>query len=78
MSGSKKTGVKRVSNQNWNNYFTCEQTKTCVGLAQNITCFYQLTLHVIRLDERTGSIFILAGDNLGISVFKDGNWRFEQ
>ena len=64
-------------NPNWNNYFTSEQSKTCVGLAQNITCFYQLTIHMIRLDERTNSIFILAGENLGISVLNDGSWRFE-
>jgi hypothetical protein len=49
-----------------------------LGLAQNITCLYQLPIHVIRLDECTNNIFILAGENLGISVFKDGNWRFEQ
>ncbi len=32
---------------------------------------------MIRLDERTNSIFILAGDDLGISVLTDGSWRFE-
>lgn len=67
----------RVFSANWDNYFTCKQTKACVGLLQNITCFYQLTIHMIRLDERTNSIFILAGEELGISVLTDGSWRFE-
>ncbi len=61
-----------------NNHYTNEQAKVCVGLAQNITCLYQLPIHIIRLDERTNNIFILAGEGLGISIFKDGNWRFEQ
>jgi hypothetical protein len=67
-----------VFNPSDNHHYTNEQAKICVGLAQNITCLYQLPIHVIRLDERTNNIFILAGENLGISVFKDGNWRFEQ
>ncbi|MGF1674302.1 MAG: hypothetical protein ACFCUV_11555 [Rivularia sp. (in: cyanobacteria)] len=60
-----------------NDYYTNIQAKVCVRLAQNITCFYQLPVHVIRLDERTNNIFILAGNNLAISILKDGIWRFE-
>ncbi len=66
-----------MTSSSQNDYYTNAQAKSCVRLAQNITCFYQLPIHVIRLDERTNNIFILAGEDLGISVLKDGNWRFE-
>jgi thiamine pyrophosphokinase len=61
----------------FNNQYTNEQAKICLILAQNITCLYQLPIHIIRLDERTNNIFILAGDDLAITIFQDGIWEFE-
>ncbi|WP_414652773.1 DUF6888 family protein [Gloeocapsopsis dulcis] len=31
---------------------------------------------VVRLDERTGNIFILAGDNIQIEIFRNDRRRF--
>jgi hypothetical protein len=30
---------------------------------------------MVRLDERTGKLFILAGDDLEILISRDGNWE---
>lgn len=59
------------------NYYTSVQAKTCVRQAQIVTCLFQRPIHITRLDERTSDVFILAGENIGITVFQDGNWRFE-
>ncbi len=45
-------------------------------LAQNITCVYQLSIEIIRLDERTKNIFILVGNDLAITIFQNGRWEF--
>ncbi|MEO0840697.1 MAG: hypothetical protein AAF063_17560 [Cyanobacteria bacterium J06643_5] len=63
------------SSQNF--YYTNVQAQSCVRLAQNITCFYQLPIHIVRLDERTKNIFVLFGEDIAVSVLKDGIWRFE-
>ncbi|WP_041918692.1 DUF6888 family protein [Gloeocapsa sp. PCC 7428] len=54
---------------------TAEQGIICVTLCQSITNMFTL-IAVVRLDERTGNIFILAGDNIQIEIFRNGRWRF--
>ena len=55
---------------------TPEQNKICVILSQNLTRF--LPIFIIRLDERTGYIYILAGEENGIIIFRNGKWRYDQ
>ncbi|WP_375340608.1 hypothetical protein [Okeania sp. SIO3I5] len=31
---------------------------------------------MVCIDERTGNLFILAGDNIEIEIHLDGTWRF--
>ncbi|WP_442946437.1 MULTISPECIES: DUF6888 family protein [Nostoc cyanobionts] len=31
---------------------------------------------IVRLDERTGNIFILSGNEIEILISRDGNWRY--
>lgn len=31
---------------------------------------------MVRLDERNGKVFILAGEDIQILVSRDGNWEF--
>lgn len=54
---------------------TVEQALKCVYLCQSLTTAY-LSIDILRLDERTGEIFILSGKEIEILVSHDGNWRF--
>jgi hypothetical protein len=55
---------------------TPAQESKCFILCQNLTDKY-LVIHVIRLDERTGEIYILAGQETEILIFRNGEWRYE-
>jgi len=57
-------------------YPTSAQTLTCFIRCQAITTLL-MPIHIVRLDERTGNIYILAGEELEITISRDGNWKFE-
>ncbi|MFH7027747.1 MAG: DUF6888 family protein [Heteroscytonema crispum UTEX LB 1556] len=44
-------------------------------LCQSLTNFYH-SVEILRLDERTGNIYIFAGEELQIEVERDGSWIF--
>lgn len=54
---------------------TAEQNKQCFILCFWLTKLY-LPIHLVRLDERTGRIFILAGDENAIEIHPNGKWRY--
>lgn len=54
---------------------TNEQALECVYLCQSLTNTYR-PIYLVRLDERDGSIFILAGDDLQIVINRNGQWEF--
>ncbi|MFB2878889.1 DUF6888 family protein [Floridanema aerugineum] len=54
---------------------TTEQGLTCIRLCQALTNFYR-SIEILRLDERDGSIFIFAGEELQIKIIRNGTWRF--
>jgi hypothetical protein len=54
---------------------TAEQGIRCVILCQSLTNVFA-PIFVVRLDERTGNVFILAGDNIEIEIYRNGLWRF--
>ncbi len=54
---------------------TAEQSIRCVILCQALTNAF-VPIFVVRLDERTGNLFVLAGDNLEIEIYANGFWRF--
>jgi hypothetical protein len=58
------------------NFPTSEQGIECVVLCQSMTSKFLIPIHIVRLDERTGNIFILAGDNIEIEIYRNGLWRF--
>ncbi|MBR8839226.1 MAG: hypothetical protein DSM106950_35800 [Stigonema ocellatum SAG 48.90 = DSM 106950] len=58
-------------------YPTAEQNLTCFILSQNLTTLL-LPIFIVRLDERTGSIYILAGEETGIVIARDGKWRYDE
>jgi hypothetical protein len=47
----------------------------CIILCQSLTDAFT-AIFMIRLDERTGNVFILAGDNIEIEIYRNGRWRF--
>ncbi|WP_390882371.1 DUF6888 family protein [Acaryochloris marina] len=54
---------------------TDNQGIMCVTLCQSLTNSF-MPIFVVRLDERTGNVFILAGDNIEIEIYPNGRWRF--
>ncbi len=34
-------------------------------------------IFIVRIDERTSNVFILAGEEIEILIALDGEWRFE-
>jgi hypothetical protein len=54
---------------------TADQGIMCVTLCQSVTNTF-IPIFVVRLDERIGNVFILAGDNIEIEIYRNGRWRF--
>nr|ADN13234.1 conserved hypothetical protein [Gloeothece verrucosa PCC 7822] len=54
---------------------TVEQALKSLYLCQSLTTAYQ-PIYMVRLDERNGKVFILAGEDIQILVSRDGNWEF--
>lgn len=51
---------------------TSRQEAKCFILCQNFTAMF-VPINILRLDERTGDIYILAGEDLEVIVFRDGD-----
>ena len=49
---------------------------SCFILSYWATKIY-LPIFIVRLDERTGDVFFLAGEETEISIYPNGEWRFE-
>lgn len=56
---------------------------SCVRVCLNLTGFY-IPIYLVRLDERVRfaclrhrRLVILAGEELEIVIYPDGEWRFE-
>ena len=54
---------------------TDQQAFRCFQLCQNLTSMY-LSVEMLRLDERTGHAVILAGEEILLEIYPNGNWRF--
>jgi hypothetical protein len=54
---------------------SADQGIMCVTLCQSVTNTF-IPIFIVRLDERTGNVFILAGDNIEIEIYRNGRWRF--
>ncbi len=55
---------------------TVAQAFQCFTLCCRLTKMY-MPIFLVRLDERTGKVFILAGEEHEISIDQDGEWRYE-
>ncbi|KAB8317031.1 hypothetical protein SD81_026090 [Tolypothrix campylonemoides VB511288] len=56
-------------------YPTAEQALACVRVCQWLSNCYK-DIHLFRFNDRTGDIYMLAGDDLEIIVPPNGLWRF--
>jgi len=48
---------------------------TCLRVCQMVSNSF-LDIHIFRFDEIKGYVYILAGDEMEILIFPEGNWRF--
>ncbi|MGG6265347.1 DUF6888 family protein [Leptolyngbya sp. AN03gr2] len=56
-------------------YPTPQQSEKCVLLCMTLTRMY-VPIYLVRLDERNGDIFMLAGEEMEIVIYRDGQWRY--
>ncbi|MGV0027432.1 DUF6888 family protein [Phormidesmis priestleyi] len=56
-------------------YPTSRQEARCFILCQNLTTMF-VPINVVRLDERQGDVFMLAGEEIEIIISPDGEWSF--
>ncbi|MBL1208669.1 DUF6888 family protein [Geminocystis sp. GBBB08] len=54
---------------------TFEQSIKSVILCQDLSNKY-LDIHLFRFNDRTGEIYILAGEDIEILIASNGTWRF--
>uniref|UniRef100_A0A8J7A212 DUF6888 domain-containing protein n=1 Tax=Desmonostoc muscorum LEGE 12446 TaxID=1828758 RepID=A0A8J7A212_DESMC len=54
---------------------TIEQALACVRVCQMLSNPYK-DIRLFRFDDRTGQVYILAGDELQIIVLSNGIWDF--
>jgi hypothetical protein len=54
---------------------TSAQAETYLQLSQDLTRMYR-PIYLVRFDQRTGDIFMLAGEGIEISIKANGLWRF--
>jgi len=54
---------------------TYEQLKTCFVLSSSTTNLYR-QINLIRVDERTKTIYFLAGEEIELVILENGRWSF--
>ncbi|MFB2893569.1 hypothetical protein ACE1CI_11715 [Aerosakkonemataceae cyanobacterium BLCC-F50] len=54
---------------------TPEQKTQCFNLCVWFSKLY-LPINIVRIDDRTGNIFFLAGDENIIETYPNGQWRY--
>jgi hypothetical protein len=54
---------------------TAEQGIRCIILCQYLMGKF-MTVAIVRMDERTKNLFILAGDTIEIEVYRNRLWRY--
>ncbi|WP_410503802.1 DUF6888 family protein [Leptolyngbya sp. 7M] len=54
---------------------TVEQGFSCIRVCQMLSnCYREILL--FRFNDRTGTIYILAGNDLQVEIYRDGTWSF--
>lgn len=55
---------------------TVEQMFACVRVCQTLSNFYT-DICLFRYDEKREEIYILAGETIGITIWGNGLWEFD-
>ncbi|NET62835.1 MAG: hypothetical protein F6K47_44130 [Symploca sp. SIO2E6] len=55
---------------------TPEQMLACIQACQALSNFY-LDIHLFRFDAQREEVYILAGETIGLTIFKNGLWEFD-
>ena len=55
---------------------TPEQMLACIRLCQALSNCY-LDIHLFRFDAQREELYILAGETIGLTIFKNGLWEFD-
>jgi hypothetical protein len=53
---------------------TSEQNTQCFNLCVWFSKLY-LPINIVRMDERTGNVFLLAGEENILEIYPSGKWR---
>jgi hypothetical protein len=56
---------------------TVNQCVTCIELCQELTSFY-ISITLVRVDERSTNLVILAGEEIVIEIQPNGIWEFSE
>ena len=54
---------------------TSEQMLACIRVCQALSNLY-LDIHLFRFDAQREELYILAGETIGLTIFKNGLWEF--
>ncbi|WP_016874192.1 DUF6888 family protein [Chlorogloeopsis fritschii PCC 9212] len=54
---------------------TIEQAFACVRVCQMLSNLYK-DIKLFRFDDKTGEVYILAGDDIQVIVYPNGEWEF--
>ncbi|NJL81990.1 MAG: hypothetical protein HC890_01555 [Chloroflexaceae bacterium] len=55
---------------------TVEQMFACLRVCQTLSNFYT-DIRLFRYDEKRQEVYIIAGETLGIIIFSNGLWEFD-
>lgn len=55
---------------------TPKQMLACIRVCQTLSNCY-LDIHLFRFDAKRGELYILAGQSIGLTIFKNGFWEFD-
>ena len=55
---------------------TQEQMLACIRVCQALSNFY-LDIHLFHFDAKREELYILAGHSIGLTIFKNGLWEFD-
>lgn len=48
---------------------------SCLRVCQMLSSYYR-DIKLFRFDDKTGQVYILAGDDIQVLVPRNGKWRF--
>jgi hypothetical protein len=55
---------------------TSAQMLACIQVCQALSNLY-LDIHLFRFDDKSEEIYILAGQTIGLTIFTNGFWEFD-